>query len=402
MKDPETFIRTLRENYKYKLKGVGPISYHLGAEYTRDKDGTLTQGSKRYIEKMIATFEQFFQEKPKEYVSPLKKGDHPELDSSDFVDGEGIAQYQTMIGQLQWCISLGRFDIFTSTMSMSRWRVAPRKGHLDRLKRIYGYLKAHCDGKIRYRVESPNMSGLPEVTSSWEHSVYGTCKEEIPSDIPEALGKEVVLSTYVDANLYHDMITGRAITAVLHFINKTLFEWYSKRQATVESATFSSEFVATRAAVEQIIDNRTTLRYLGVPIKGKTYMFGDNKSVVTNSTIPHSELKKRHVALSYHKTREAIAVGILTFYHIAGALNPADLLSKHWGFAEAWPRLRPILFWMGDTNVSGDGVAVKESKDTSIRNDGECYAKESKSKTLEAYTHCKNPEKPKVMWMERE
>jgi hypothetical protein len=56
------------------------------------------------------------------------------------------------------------------------------------------------------------------VVSSWEHSVYGNCKEEIPEDIPEALGKEVILTTYVDANLYHDMITGRAITAVLHFI----------------------------------------------------------------------------------------------------------------------------------------------------------------------------------------
>jgi hypothetical protein len=142
---------------------------------------------------------------------------------------------------------------------MSRWRIAPRKGHLDRLKRMYGYLKAHNDGKDRYRVDLPDMSGLPDMNSQWEHSVYGDCKEEIPNDIPEALGREVILTTYVDANLYHDMITGKAITAVLHFINHTLFVWYSKRQALVESATFSSEFVATRAAVEQIIDNRITL-----------------------------------------------------------------------------------------------------------------------------------------------
>jgi hypothetical protein len=104
-------------------------------------------------------------------------------------------------------------------------------------------------------------------------------------------------------------------------------------------------------------------------------MFGDNKSVVTNSSIPDSELKKRHIALSYHKTREAIAAGILTFHHISGVLNPADLLSKHWGFSEAWPRLQPILFCMGDTSVSGDGVAVKEEKNVSTCNDGECHAK---------------------------
>ena len=124
------------------------------------------------------------------------------------------------------------------------------------------------------------------------------------------------------------------------------------------------------------MDNRNHLRYMGVPVKGKTYMFGDNKSVVTNSTVPHSELKKRHVALSYHKTREAIAAGIVKFHHIAGALNPADLLSKHWGFAEGWPRLKPVLFWMGDTSVTGDGVAVK-GQSASMSNDGEYYAKQA-------------------------
>ena len=57
-----------------------------------------------------------------------------------------------------------------------------------------------------------------------------------------------------------------------------------------------------------------------------------------------------------------------------GVLNPADVLSKHWGFAEAWPRIRPILFWMGDTNMSGDGVAVKGEKNSSMRDDGEYQA----------------------------
>jgi hypothetical protein len=224
--------------------------------------------------------------------------------------------------------------------------------------------------------------------------------------MPEPLGKPVVLTTYVDANLYHDMITGRAITGIVHFINKTPFEWYCKKQATAESATFSSKFVATRTSVEQIIDNRISLCYLGVPIKGKTYMFGDNKSVVTNSTVPHSELKKRHVALAYHKTREAIAAGTIAFQQISGALNPADILSKHWGFAEAWPRLRPIMFWMGDTNVSGDGVAVKEEKLSPMSNDGECQISRSKSNVvsvdLDEQETMMLEWVPKAMSMERE
>ena len=128
------------------------------------------------------------------------------------------------------------------------------------------------------------------------------------------------------------MVTGRALTAVLHLVNQTPFEWFCKRQATVETATFGSEFVAAKTAVDQIIDIRNSLRYLGVPIQGKTYMFGDNKSVVTNATLPHSQLNKCHLALAYHHVREAVACkGLLSFYHIKGTKNPADILVQTLG-----------------------------------------------------------------------
>jgi hypothetical protein len=140
------------------------------------------------------------------------------------------------------------------------------------------------------------------------------------------------------------MVTGRSVTGVLHLVNQTPFEWYSKRQATVETATYGSEFVAAHIAVEQIIDIRTTLRFLGVPIRGKLVLFGDNQSVIISSTEPQSPINKRHNALSYHRVREAIAAGIVDFRKILGAENVADVLSKHWGFQQAWPVLKPLLF----------------------------------------------------------
>jgi len=129
---------------------------------------------------------------------------------------------------------------------------------------------------------------LPKQVHTWANSVYGNVKEIIPEGTPPPLGKHVTLTSYVDANLMHDQVTGRSVTAVLHLINKTPFDWYTKRQSTVESSTYGSEFSAARTAVDQIVENRTTLRYLGVPIRERTYLFGDNQSVVTSSTIPHS------------------------------------------------------------------------------------------------------------------
>jgi hypothetical protein len=80
-----------------------------------------------------------------------------------------------------------------------------------------------------------------------------------PRDAPKPLGKVVTTITYTDANPYHDMLTGRSVIGILHLCNQTLIDWYSKRQATVETTTFRLEFTAARIAVDQIINLRTTL-----------------------------------------------------------------------------------------------------------------------------------------------
>ena len=98
------------------------------------------------------------------------------------------------------------------------------------------------------------------------------------------------MTSYVNANLHHDMVTGRSVTAVMHFINQTPLEWFSKKQPTVETATYGSEFVAAKTAVQQVMGIWMYLRYLGVAIEGPTHLFGDNGSVVTSGSLPHSPL----------------------------------------------------------------------------------------------------------------
>ena len=122
-----------------------------------------------------------------------------------------------------------------------------------------------------------------------------------------------------------------------------------KKQSTVETATYGSEFVASRTVVERLMELCLTLRYLGVPIREKDYVFGDNKSVIDSSTIPHGKLSKRHNMLSYHRVREGITSNIAAFIYIPVEINPADILSKHWGYTQIWGVLKPILFWEGDT-----------------------------------------------------
>ena len=356
-KNPSAIIETLMEKYNFKLKGSGPISYHLGCDFMRDDDGNLCYQPRKYIEKLLANYERLFGSKPKQCSSPLVEGDHPELDDSELLDFDGIKQYQSLIGGLQWVIQIGRFDITTSVMTLSRFRAAPRKGHMERVKHIFGYLSKMRHGIVRIRTDEPDYSDIPDKYYDWTHTCYGSPSEEIPKDIPRALGKRVITSTFVDANLYHDLISGRSVTGMLHLLNKTPFDWYSKLQNTVETATFGSEYVAARIATEQIIDIRTTLRYLGVPIHGSSYLFGDNESVVNSASQPHGKLHKRHTALSHHRVCHGIASKILKFFHVKGKMNPADVLSTHWSYANAWNVLRPLLFWRGDTADLIDGSA---------------------------------------------
>ena len=152
---------------------------------------------------------------------------HPELDESDLLDADGIRKYQSLIGTLQWTITLGRFDVATAVMTMSGFRVAPRIGHLDRVRRICGYLSKMRHTFIRIRTEEPDFSALLDQQYDWARTVYGGVKEQIPHNCPKPLGKRVVLSTYEDANLYHCMVTGKAITGSLHFVNKTTVDWYT-------------------------------------------------------------------------------------------------------------------------------------------------------------------------------
>ena len=101
---------------------------------------------------------------------------------------------------------------------------------------------------------------LPELEYDWT-KIYGNVLAEIPKDSPEPHGKSVTTTTFLDANLLHDLITGRSVTAVLQFFDLTPGYWHSKRQATVENATYGSEFVAAKTAIEQIVDIRQTFRY---------------------------------------------------------------------------------------------------------------------------------------------
>ena len=133
-----------------------------------------------------------------------------------------------------WLTGLWRFDIGVHVMTMSRFRQQPRIGHLERLKKITGCLANFPHGSLRFRTHEPDYSNLPHKEYDWQSMVYSVAKEEVLHDIPEPKGKHLTTTTYVDAYLHHDQVTGRVVTACFHLVNATPSHWHTKRHGTVK------------------------------------------------------------------------------------------------------------------------------------------------------------------------
>ena len=67
---------------------------------------------------------------------------------------------------------------------------------------------------------------------------------------------------------------------------------------------------------------------MGVPISGPTYIYGDNMSVINNTSKPESVLKKKSNCICYHAVRESVASGESLTAHVPMLKNFADLLTK--------------------------------------------------------------------------
>jgi hypothetical protein len=254
---------------------------------------------------------------PSKCVTPLASGVRPEMDMSPELTPLGIQQYQELIGILHWACELGCVDILMEVSALSSHLSLPRKGHLESVYHVFGYLKQNPKRTLGFDLHYPNIDANRFKIYDW-HDFDRDAAEKIPPNV----------SCFFDADHASDCAMRRSHTGILIFVNKAPIIWYSKRQSTVETSTFGSEFVAMKTAVEQIEALHYKLRMFGIPIAGPKSVFCVNNAVVLNSSIPESTLNKKHNVVAYHCTREAVAVGTIQIAKEDTATNLADPLTK--------------------------------------------------------------------------
>jgi Reverse transcriptase (RNA-dependent DNA polymerase) len=365
-KDPMAIMKELEKNYI--MKGVGKPQYYLGGDVVElqepwNQEGIYTAFSaETYIKNCLPKLCVMCNlPKFKKQNIPFPDECHPELDTSELLSPPEISKFKSLIGSGNWLITLGRFDIQFAISTLSQYSMAPRVGHMLALHRVFGYLARYPSGMIPIDVSEPPIRAQAIVTKgqNWIE-FYPDAEEDIPPDMLVPIGNEAKITVYVDADHARDQVTRRSVTGIVLLLNNTPLVWISKRQKTVESSTYGSELVAARVAIDLIIEMRYKLRMLGVKMEKETLLLGDNMSVVLNTTIPSSSLKKKHLACSYHRVREAIAGGFVHYGHIASTSNLADIGTKPLGTLVFHRLIDPYLFRYPKHLMEAKGLAMNE------------------------------------------
>eukprot|EP00957_Ditylum_brightwellii_P038449 2906319-Ditylum_brightwellii.AAC.1 len=129
-------------------------------------------------------------------------------------------------------------------------------------------------------------------------------------NVPDAIFDELAITAYIDSNHAHDKLTQHSTTGLVIFVGRTPVMYQSKRQGAVETSTYGAEFIVMKTAVEKV--------------SKPTCILGNNRSIIINSTISSSLLKKKHVAISCHMACEATAARIVHPLTMKGDWNFVD------------------------------------------------------------------------------
>jgi hypothetical protein len=177
----------------------------------------------------------------------------PELDVSPHLEQDDHPWYQQLLGILNWIVELGRIDVHNIVARLSAYLAAPRVGHIKAVLHVFAYLKATNNKLIEFDKTLPTLPDDNIDRDKWK-DFYPDADaiNEKPPRMPRPLGNPVRISCFVDADHAGDQATRRSYTGIILMINKAFVSSTSKRQNTVEAATFGSEIITAQIAKEKI------------------------------------------------------------------------------------------------------------------------------------------------------
>ena len=352
--------KEIGKSFMLKEKSIGDPGQYLGGKLRKVQ---LENGvdcwafsSTQYVQDAVNNVEQYLKKKGQKLVAkalaPFKNNYRPEIDMTEELEEDEASYYHSLIGVLRWIVELGRVDINTEVSMLSSHLALPRIGHLEQLFHIFAYLKKKHNSEMVYDPTDVDIDRSAFPAEDWSYSIYGDedMKEELPPNMPTPIGKSFTIRVYVDSDHAGDQVTRRSRTGFIIYLNSAPIYWSSKKQGSCETSTYGAEMLAMKHATEYVRGLRYKLRMMGIPVDEPAFVFGDNQSVLANTTNPGSTIKKKMHSIAYHFIREGCAKNEWRTAYINTAENIADLLTKPLPSGEKrWYFVSKILHWVGST-----------------------------------------------------
>jgi hypothetical protein len=261
MEEPRQFIEhELGSCFTIKPKSIGPPTQYLGNKVSEVvlENGTTcwSFSSSQYVQNAIGNVEEYLKSRNQSLLlrakSPWSTNYCPEIDMTPELQPSEASYYQSLIGVLQWIVKLGRGDICMEVSAMASMMALPREGHLDQLFHTFAFLKGNHNGVMVFDPTEPTIDESLFPDQDWSATPYAGSSEEFPPNMCEARGVGMTLRLFVDSDHATDTTNPRSRTGYIVFLNSAPIFWFSKKQTSVETSSFGSEFIAMKQCCEYI------------------------------------------------------------------------------------------------------------------------------------------------------
>ena len=280
----------------FKLRDLGPTSYLLGMEITRNRSQhSISLSQRQYI---VDILDRFGMGDCKPVVTPMEPGlqltkEMGATTAEEMAEMKNIP-YLNAVGALMYLATNTRPDISYTVGVLARFNSNPGMTHWKAVKHLFRYLQGTKDKKLVYRPDG---------------------------------GKELFTS-FADADHGGDKTTGRSTGGYLIKFESGAVSWSSKLQPLVALSTTEAEYIAAVEAGKEIIWMRQLLVEFGIEVKDPSILRMDNQSAISVSKNPEHHGRMKHLDLRFYWLRDQVTLGVITPLFVPTEEMPADLLTK--------------------------------------------------------------------------
>ncbi|XP_028798944.1 uncharacterized protein LOC114754339 [Neltuma alba] len=274
-------------DHEFSLKDLGPLSYFLGIEVKRYKDGSLHLVQTKYLKDILSRAGMV---NTKGVVTPMTVGLKLFKHGSDVMINPQL--YRSIVGALQYA-TITRPEISFAVNKVCQFMQNPLMSHWKAVKRILRYIA----GTLTHGI------------------ILRPCTNR-------------AITAYCDADWASDCNDRHSTTGFCIYFGTNLVAWSSKKQATMARSSTEAEYRSMASTVTEVLWIKSLLQELRVALSGPARVLCDNLSTVMMTANPILHARTKHIELDLHFVREKAIKKEFIVQHIPSQDQVADGMTK--------------------------------------------------------------------------